>query len=174
MRLDDWRLRRATGADLTAIITLERAIFPTDAWSEATMLADLTNPDCFYLIAEQPDPDAAEPATTVGYAGLLGRDGTDLADIQTLAVASSARRKGLGRVLLSSLLAEAARRSVGAVLLEVRADNPAAENLYRSAGFRQIAVRRRYYQPDNVDAHIMRLELPDSAAPGGGAKRVNA
>jgi hypothetical protein len=42
----------------------------------------------------------------------------------------------------------------------VRADNAIARALYDSLGFRQIGVRRGYYQPDGVDAITMRLEVP--------------
>ena len=44
------------------------------------------------------------------------------------------------------------------MLLEVRADNPRAQQLYRRFGFEQIHVRPRYYR-DGVDALIMRLQL---------------
>ncbi len=64
---------------------------------------------------------------------------------------------------MAALLEEARRRQASEVFLEVRADNPQAQALYVSLGFEQIAVRSRYYQPDGVDAHIMRLDL----APGG-------
>jgi ribosomal protein S18 acetylase RimI-like enzyme len=57
------------------------------------------------------------------------------------------------------LLLEAKSRGAREVFLEVRADNPVARSLYDSLGFEQIAVRARYYQPDGVDAHIMRVTL---------------
>jgi N6-L-threonylcarbamoyladenine synthase/ribosomal-protein-alanine N-acetyltransferase len=47
------------------------------------------------------------------------------------------------------------------VFLEVRADNPGARALYESLGFAEIAVRPDYYQPDGVDAVIMRLADPE-------------
>ena len=50
-------------------------------------------------------------------------------------------------MLVQSLLAEARRRGASEVFLEVRADNPGAQQLYRTLGFEQIAVRPRYYQP---------------------------
>jgi ribosomal protein S18 acetylase RimI-like enzyme len=62
-------------------------------------------------------------------------------------------------VLVQTLLAEARRRGASEVLLEVRADNPSAQRLYRTLGFEGIATRPHYYQPDDVDAVIMRLEL---------------
>ncbi len=45
------------------------------------------------------------------------------------------------------------------VFLEVRADNPVAQALYESEGFIEIARRPRYYQPDDIDAIVMKLDL---------------
>ncbi|MFC7765894.1 GNAT family N-acetyltransferase [Leucobacter soli] len=59
------------------------------------------------------------------------------------------------------LLDEAARRGVHEVFLEVRADNPVARGLYASLGFDEIGVRPRYYQPDDVDAVVMRLMMEE-------------
>jgi ribosomal-protein-alanine N-acetyltransferase len=148
-------LRRATLDDLDPIMDLETSTFTTDAWSRGAMRAELGSRHGYYLVAEAPDPDAA----IAGYAGLLAPTGSEQADIQTIAVAPDARRHGLGRGLMVALLAEARRRGAGEVFLEVRADNPHAQALYASLGFEQIAVRPRYYQPDGVDAHIMRLSL---------------
>jgi ribosomal-protein-alanine N-acetyltransferase len=44
-------------------------------------------------------------------------------------------------------------------MLEVRADNAPARKLYDSKGFEVLSVRRRYYQPGDVDAQVMRLTL---------------
>lgn len=146
-----WALRRATLSDLDAIMELETSIFPTDAWSPGMMAAELEGPHGYYLVAVADDAIA-------GYAGLLAPDGAD-GDIQTLAVAASHRRTGIGSALLDALLQEASRRGARQVFLEVRADNPAAQQLYRSRGFEQIARRRHYYQPDDVDALVFRLRV---------------
>lgn len=150
-------LRRATVDDLDAIMELETSTFTSDAWSRGTMRAELGSRHGYYLVAgvEREHPDAA----LTGYAGLLAPAGSGQADIQTIAVAPSARRHGLGRALMIALLAEARRREATEVFLEVRADNPNAEQLYLSLGFERIAVRPKYYQPDGVDAHIMRMAL---------------
>ena len=81
-------------------------------------------------------------------------------DIQTIAVAPRARRHGLGRALMLALIGEARNRAAREVFLEVRADNPGAQTLYRALGFEEIGVRPRYYQPDGVDAIVMRLAVP--------------
>ncbi len=68
-----------------------------------------------------------------------------------------AQGRGIGGVLLGALVGRAAREGATSVLLEVRADNATAIALYERHGFERIAVRRRYYQPEDVDAHVMRL-----------------
>lgn len=146
-------LRRATLDDLDAIMALETTTFPTDAWSRSTMAAELGGPHGYYLIAES---DVDGDTALDGYAGLLAPEGAGQADIQTIAVAEHARRRGIGRALATALLDEAARRGATEVFLEVRADNPGAQSLYASLGFEPIAVRPEYYRPDGVDAVIMR------------------
>lgn len=148
-------IRRATVDDLDAIMELETSTFTSDAWSRGTMRDELASVHGYYLVAE----DAAAQHPLAGYAGLLAPAGSGQADIQTIAVAPDARRHGLGRALVVALLDEARARAAEEVFLEVRADNPNARALYDSLGFTQIAVRPRYYQPDGVDAQIMRLRL---------------
>lgn len=93
----------------------------------------------------------------LGYGGLLavGEDG----DIQTIALSAETRGTGQGRRLMNALLDEGKRRNVRRVFLEVRADNPVARSLYLSLGFDEMGVRRGYYQPGNVDAVVMKLEM---------------
>lgn len=151
-------LRRATLDDLDGIMRLETSTFASDAWSRGTMRAELDSRHGYYLVADEREPGHPD-VELAGYAGLLAPLGSGQADIQTIAVAPEARRHGLGRALMVAMLAEARRRAVTEVFLEVRADNPNAEALYLSLGFEQIAARPKYYQPDGVDAHIMKAEL---------------
>ena len=141
--------RAASGDDLDAIMALERAIFPDDAWSTASMRAELAGAHGYYLVAD-------EDGAIAGYAGLVAPEGSGQGDIQTIAVAEAARGRGLGRRLMEALLAEAERRGAAEVFLEVRADNAPAQSLYVSLGFERIAVRPHYYQPDGEDAWVMR------------------
>jgi ribosomal-protein-alanine acetyltransferase len=152
-----WHLRRAEPDDLEAIMAIETSTFLGDAWPPSMMAEELAAPHRHYLVAVA-DDDGLD-----GYAGLFAPAGGDQADIQTIAVTPRARRRGLGRTLMDALLAEARRRDVREVLLEVRADNPAAQALYADLGFEQIAVRPNYYQPDGVDALILRLPLVPAA-----------
>ncbi|WP_194397549.1 ribosomal protein S18-alanine N-acetyltransferase [Microbacterium atlanticum] len=145
-------LRAATAADLGAIMALERASFPRDAWSEAMMREELDSPHGWYVVDE-------EAGRLVGYAGLRAVRNAKDADVQTITIAEASRGRGRGRTLLRALLDEAGRRGVEDVFLEVRADNPVAQALYTSEGFLEIGRKPRYYQPDDVDAVVMKLDL---------------
>ncbi|OCG74622.1 ribosomal protein S18-alanine N-acetyltransferase [Microbacterium sediminis] len=145
-------IRPATIDDLAAIMAIERASFPTDAWSEAMMAEELRSPYGAYVVVEQ-------AGRIVGYAGLRALPGASDGDIQTIALSAEARGRGQGRTLLRHVIDEAARRRVRELFLEVRADNPVAQRLYASEGFAEIGVRPNYYQPDGVDAIIMKLDV---------------
>lgn len=146
------RLRDAETSDLDAIMALEQATFPGDAWSRDGMLAELASPHTVYLAVTSDDE-------LVGYAGLNAPSGGDQADIQTIAVDATHRRLGIGTLLVEQLLAVARERGAREVFLEVRADNPGARALYERHGFVEIGVRPRYYQPDDVDAVVMRAQI---------------
>ena len=145
-------LRTATADDLAAIMDLERTSFPTDAWSEAMMREELVSPHGRYLVD-------VEAGRLLGYGGVRAVAGAADADIQTIAIAEASRGRGRGRALLRALLQTARDRGAREVFLEVRADNPTAPALYASEGFVEIARRPRYYQPDDVDAVVMKLDL---------------
>lgn len=145
-------LRVATDADLAAIMGIERRSFPTDAWSEQAMAAEVAGPHGIYLVDEV-------GGVVVGYGGVRALPGATDADIQTIAYDAEHRGAGRGRALLRALLDAAAGRGAREVFLEVRADNPAAAGLYLSEGFEEIGRRPRYYQPDDVDAIVMRVRL---------------
>ena len=138
-------LRTAAADDLPAIMALERASFPTDAWSDAMMREELASPHGWYVVDE-------EAGRVIGYAGLRAVRGAKDGDVQTIAIAEASRGRGRGRMLLRALLAQAAARGV-------RADNPVAQALYASEGFIEVGRRPRYYQPDDVDAVVMKLDV---------------
>lgn len=150
-------LREATPHDLDAIMAVERRCFPTDAWSPQAMSEELSSPHGRYLVDEH-------EGSVIGYGGVRALRGSRDADIQTIAFDEEHRGTGRGRALLRALLAAAAERGAREVFLEVRADNPGAEGLYRSEGFEEIGRRPRYYQPDDVDAIVMRLALREHRA----------
>ncbi len=146
-------IRPAVPEDLDAIWAIESAVFAGDAWSRDMMREELAAEHRQYLVLVDAD------GRVRGYGGLLaiGAEG----DIQTIALAPEARGAGYGRRLMDALLDAAALQLVSDVFLEVRADNPVAQSLYGALGFVEIAVREKYYQPDGVDAIVMKLSMKE-------------
>ena len=90
------------------------------------------------------------------------------ADVQTIAVVRDQWGTGLGSRLLTDLLQHATAFECDEVLLEVRVDNTRAQKLYERFGFEPIGFRRGYYQPGNVDALVMRVDMHGLTTPEPG------
>jgi ribosomal-protein-alanine N-acetyltransferase len=133
--------------DVEEVAAVEPLLFGGDAWSAETFWSELAAPGRWYVLA-------TAGGRPVGYAGLAVAGAH--ADVQTLAVHPGAQGRGTGGVLVRALVEQASRSGASSLLLEVRADNLPAIALYERHGFERIAVRRRYYQPGDVDAHVMR------------------
>jgi ribosomal-protein-alanine N-acetyltransferase len=78
-------------------------------------------------------------------------------EIENLAVAHEARRRGVGNRLVGELLAQAEKAGANAVLLEVRESNQAARAMYEKCGFLESGRRSRYYSDPLEDAILYRL-----------------
>ncbi|WP_406832108.1 ribosomal protein S18-alanine N-acetyltransferase [Pedococcus sp. KACC 23699] len=149
-------MRDLRWTDLPELSLLEADLFPDDAWAQETWWAELAaRPRRSYVVEEQ-------DGRVAGYAGV--DLGGDVADVMTMAVAPAAQGRGLGRRLLDELVARAAADHAAYLMLEVREDNGPARRLYETRGFELLTVRRRYYQPGDVDAHVMRLDLTGGTA----------
>ena len=156
------QVRPVVLADVDRIVHLERALFGGSAWSEMMVREELGAPGRWYVgvdgdVLVRGDAPLSPGSRLIAYAGVWF-DGDD-AQVMTIGVVPSAQRRGLGRLLLSTLVDRAVELGARSVLLEVRVDNEPAIELYRRAGFAVLGRRPRYYQPEDVDAWTMRLPL---------------
>jgi [ribosomal protein S18]-alanine N-acetyltransferase len=137
-----------TGADLPQVLAIERASFP-DPWSERMFRDDLKDDGMRLTVCLRSDGKVA------GYA--VGWFVLDEFHLGNIAVAPGRQGQGLGRKLMEHCVAQAKARQCTIATLEVRASNGTAIGLYRSFGFREVALRKKYYQ--NEDALVMLAEL---------------
>lgn len=140
-----------TYADADRCAELEAQLFDgDDPWPAVAFQRELRSKTNHYVGARCGD-------TLVGYAGIsrLGRVAPFEYEVHTIGVDRAYQGKGIGRRLLDALLDFA---DGGVVFLEVRTDNEAAIGLYRSMGFEQIGLRKRYYRVSGADAYTMRRE----------------
>ena len=87
--------------------------------------------------------------------------GAGEAHILNLCVADEFQRRGLGQLLLTSMIDEAKEEGIKDIFLEVRPSNYAAIVLYERLGFNQMGTRKDYYPARNgrEDAVILALNL---------------
>lgn len=133
---------------LPAVAALEQVCFPADPWSEELFRAALDNPNTSILLAE------GENGAVLGYAVLSVI--LDEGNLDNIAVAPGARRRGVADALLSALTGFG-REHLAALLLEVRASNAAAIALYKKHGFAAVGRRKNYYEAPREDAILMTL-----------------
>jgi ribosomal-protein-alanine N-acetyltransferase len=80
-------------------------------------------------------------------------------EIENVAIAGPARRRGLGTRLLGAFLDDARREGATTVFLEVRESNHAARLLYEKWAFVESGRRPSYYTQPQEDAIVYRLSL---------------
>ena len=144
-----------TVADADRCAELEALLFPgDDPWPTAAFVRELAA-DHNHYVAARVSADGGDPL--IGYGGIsrLGRTPPFEYEVHTIGVDPAYQGRGIGRRLLDELL----NIAEGAVVhLEVRTDNGTAIALYRSVGFTEVGLRRRYYRISGADAYTMRRE----------------
>ena len=138
-------IRTATAADLSGIALIQRAAPEASQWDPASYL------DYACVVAK--DEVAADGETVLGF--LVFREtGPGECEILNLAVHPGARRRGVARQLLQTVLSP----GQGKWFLEVRAANLGAIRLYESMGFRQVARREGYYRNPPEAGIVMQFD----------------
>ena len=145
------RIRRATLADLDALVALERAAFATDHLSRRQYRAHLRSASAAVLAA-------VNGRRLLGKAVVFFRRNSLGARLYSIAVADQARGRGLGEVLLAAAERTAQRRGARRMRLEVRQDNAAAIRLYERRGYRRFGSHAGFYE-DGADAWRYEKEL---------------
>lgn len=144
------------GPEQAADIARLHAELFSPAWSEDSVRALLDHPASTAFMAMV----GGAPKTCVGF--VMAQLAADEAEILTIGVAKDWQRKGLGLRLVEGVARAAQRAEAKKLYLEVAADNDAAMELYRSAGFLGTGLRRGYYARaggEAVDAVTLALRL---------------
>jgi ribosomal-protein-alanine acetyltransferase len=147
------RVRPATLDDLPTIQAIEARAHGAAHWSE-NEYARLFEPEPrrVVLIVENIQPE--------GF--LVGKIVGPDCELENIVVSEQSRRRGLGLLLLGSLLDKLRQEGVKAVFLEVRESNAGARMLYKKCGFQQSGSRPGYYRDPPEDAVLYRLLLRQS------------
>lgn len=119
-----------------------------ESWSKDSFLKELTNPLAKYFLIKK-------DTEILGFAGVWII--LDEGHITNIAIHPNHRNKGIGTILLKSLIEKCKLYNCNSLTLEVRESNTFALNLYNKLGFKSVGKRKNYYSDNNEDAVIMWL-----------------
>lgn len=120
-----------------------------DFWTFGIFKEELTNPQCHYIVAIQDDD-------ILGFGGISVV--LDEANINNIAVRFDKRNNRIGSKILQNLIDISKSLNCSFVTLEVNTENLPAIKLYENFGFKNIGIRKNYYN-GQFDAYIMKLAV---------------
>lgn len=135
---------RAVVPDIPEILAIERSVYQGDQpWDftnfESQIKDKLTS---LYIVVRYED-------MMVAFAGCNFVYGKNEAHITNIAVLPEYQNRGLGMMMLETLLAEAKAYGCSKISLAVKVSNKKAQALYQSAGFKKRAVKEKYYHTED-------------------------
>lgn len=162
--------------DIPQVVAIDRAAF-SSPWSANTYQFEINNHDTSQMVvieAYNPNTRPARgplgwihrlrnshsSAVIVGYGGCWLIAGE--AHISTIAVHPDHRGKGLGELLLVSMLQRAVSLNGEYSVLEVRVSNTNAQALYTKYEYKVVGRRKGYYRDDGEDAFLMEVRPLDA------------
>jgi len=140
-----WLIRR----DMVEVLKIESASFEY-TWSEEDFLRCLRQRNCIGMVAEQDHE-------IVGF--MIYELHKSKLRILNFAVASAARRRGVGRQMICRLIDKLSQQRRKEIVLDIRETNLPAQMFFRSEGFRAVQILRDYYDDTDEDAYVMRYQL---------------
>lgn len=146
--MKDLVISKMTLSDLNEISEILTTDFD-DFWNANILETELKNSFSRYIVAKIDDE-------IVGFAGVI--DTIDQFEITNIVVKKSFRKQGIGNKLLEVLINMANNNNKKEIILEVNNKNLAAIKLYEKNGFKNIGIRKKYYNNEE-DANIMTLKL---------------
>jgi ribosomal-protein-alanine acetyltransferase len=155
-------VRAAVSTDLPALMALQKHAATAAHWSveQYEALFRASSPARIALVVEEKNQEAENQQCEAEVQGFVIARAVGVEwEIENIAIAGPARRRGLGTRLLGEFLDLAKARGGEAVFLEVRDSNHAARSLYEKWAFTESGRRKKYYKDPQEDAILYRLDL---------------
>jgi len=147
--------------DLPQVINIDSVSFSLPWPSKAFNYELKNNPDSLLWVAEITDQIGRNKVVGMIVIWLI----LDEAHIATIAIQPEFRGRGIASQLVLDSLLEVTRQGLKRATLEVRANNLAAQKLYRNFGFEVVGRRPRYYRDNHEDALLMTVQDLEDAYP---------
>jgi ribosomal-protein-alanine N-acetyltransferase len=151
------RIRRMTADDIDRVTEIAASLHGAPQWLPASYLAAIdrdATPPRIALVVEE-----VASGILLGFAVAMVL--MPESELETIAVAASGQRRGVGRRLFGALASELSEAGASDVNLEVRSSNSRALAFYEALGFEETGRRPRYYTGPVEDALLLRLRLAE-------------
>ena len=146
--LKDINIKKLTLEDIEKVSSTFSTQFD-EFWSISTLKSDFEENSSTYIAAKIDN-------NVIGLAGV--KIILEQADIMNIAVRKDFRRLNIGSMLLENLILISKNAGCKKIMLEVNEKNLPAIHLYKKYGFKQISIRKKYYN-NQENAIIMELSL---------------
>ena len=149
-------IESAEPADLDAIVAIENRAYAFP-WARSLLSAEINGKEFSYVYVARLQLNSSVPGKIIGYNyfWLVSNE----VHILNIAVDPDYRGYGCGKHLVQFALNFGRERGAKRALLEVRASNDAAQQLYRQLGFHRIGLRKHYYGDNKEDAYVMKKRI---------------
>ena len=140
----NFNIEKMSDAHISQIAIIEELCFSTP-WSENSLSEELENHHARFFVLMSED----RVAGYIGAHNILGE-----VYITNVAVHPDYRGKGFAKALINRLIDDC-RSDDGFVTLEVRVSNTPARSLYSGLGFREVGLRKNFYESPTEDGLLM-------------------
>ncbi len=145
------QIQPLTAKHLAQVVEIEETCF-NDAWPLSVFRDSILNPPAAWV--------ALKETQVVGY--LITQTILDEIHLYNIAVREDFQRQGIASRLMAFLFQKAQTEDIHRILLEVRASNRAAIQFYQKSDFRELYLRKGYYD-DGEDARVMERRVPQDS-----------
>lgn len=128
------KIKEMTFSDFDEIKDILQTDFD-EFWTPGVLKSELESDLSKYIVAK-------ENGNIVGFAGVIILP--DDVEITNIVTKKTERKKGIGKLLLDKLI-EMAFALKKDISLEVNEKNEAAINLYKKTEFKEVGIRKKYY-----------------------------
>ncbi|KXZ39083.1 [SSU ribosomal protein S18P]-alanine acetyltransferase [Alkalithermobacter thermoalcaliphilus JW-YL-7 = DSM 7308] len=147
--MDNVVVRDLKESDIDDLVEIEKLSFSVP-WTKSAFIKELSNKLAKYVVIEH-------NKKVIAYGGIWLI--VDEGHITNIAVHPDYLGKGLGNIIVESLIEKCRENKVLSMTLEVRKSNLVAQNLYKKYGFKPVGIRPEYYSDNKEDAVIMWKDL---------------
>ncbi|MBZ2405505.1 MAG: ribosomal protein S18-alanine N-acetyltransferase [Liquorilactobacillus hordei] len=151
---NEYLLCRAVVPDVAEMLHLQKMVYTDDnSWDAEVFESELRNEKSkLYLIMRQNDQ-------LVAFIGASFNQKSRDVHISNVAVHPDFQSRGLGQFLIETMINCATFNEYVSLSLETRLSNVRAQKLYSTIGFKNIGLKKSYYQSNHEDAVDMRLSI---------------